>query len=151
MDCGSHKTRGSINQSGARRAHEHDGICHEAPSLKGRYREAGTSGPYLGTFSSQTASKRMTSVEWRKDGARVRQAKKLLDDPAFKEMLAIVRDETPSSSEPAGHDPSDKAMLLGKDVGHRNCIAKILSLGLAIKERRYIEPTYEPEKVKAGG
>jgi hypothetical protein len=84
----------------------------------------------------------MNIIEWRTNGELVKKAAMFLNDPLFIEMLRAV--ETLPLVPPGivGTTPDDKALVLGKILGYRDCLDTIRSLGTKLDQPRHIETTF---------
>jgi hypothetical protein len=87
----------------------------------------------------------MTSQEWRRDPTAVASANSALNSDTMSTMLTILDGEGPLRIVSAvGMSDSDKHMLLGREIGYREAIAKLFSLAILDQVPTRIEATYLP-------
>ena len=89
----------------------------------------------------------MTSEEWRKNPELVRWAGGLFQTQEFRELLTILRTETPEYKMPVlgVMDSTSVAVRYGQAVQHQRVIAAILALGEPpIPTHVELTPTFEP-------
>lgn len=85
----------------------------------------------------------MTIAEWRKDKQLVLRARKVIEMPEFKEMIAVLREDSPVNYPlPAtgGVTSDDRSAQLGRIEGAAFAIRALLSLG------NHQPPTKEPKQ-----
>jgi hypothetical protein len=89
----------------------------------------------------------VTSEEWRKNPELVRWAGGLFQTQEFRELLTILRTETPEYNMPVlgVMDPTSVAVRYGQSVQHQRTIAAILALGVPPPPPPVeLAPTFEP-------
>lgn len=69
------------------------------------------------------------TLSWRKSGERLKLAREILDDPAMREMLAVLELDHPAKSKTVVHDGFGATYKLGEIDGFERCLAMLRSLG----------------------
>ena len=88
----------------------------------------------------------MTTTEWRKSSTRTKESRRIFDEPAMQQMLAILRDSSPlkTKAEAFGTSADDKAMLLGMEKGYNEFLTNLLLMGMPFREQKELVATFEP-------
>jgi hypothetical protein len=93
-----------------------------------------------------TASE-MRLADWRAIPSLVTEAQKLALNPAYQQMLAVLKTESPANfALPSlGPQPSDRIAYLGKIEGYQLCLNHLELLAKPdAKTTKHVEATFEP-------
>lgn len=93
----------------------------------------------------QNTGLEIRASEWRKNTAYVSEAQSVLNNPTFKRMLEVMRNESPGNFAVLNNDLATRAIHQSRTEGYCYCLTTLLSLGNLITEQPHFEETFEPE------